>query len=61
MRKSFPVIDKSYVNKFPAGSWEHAAASVFMDAHYQLALNLLTYSIGMQKVGRCLLVVVVMC
>lgn len=45
----FPKIDKKFISKYPDGSWEFAAASVYNDAHYQLGLVLLTYSIDMQR------------
>jgi len=45
----FPVINKDFIDQFYEGSWEFAAASVFIDAHYQFGLNLLTFVIELQS------------
>ena len=37
------------VRKYPAGTWEHAAYSVFYDAHYQLGLHYLTWAIDVLR------------
>ena len=42
MRLTFPAYN---AHKFPPGSWEYAAYSVYHDAHYQLGLHLLTWAI----------------
>ena len=47
--RGFPAVDAAFIAQYPAGSWEFAAASVFCDAHYQLGLNLLTFSMELQK------------
>eukprot|EP01041_Mallomonas_annulata_P003920 gene3920-7816_t len=47
----FPDLDVPFHRMFPrsGGSWEFAAASVYNDAHYQLGLHFLTYSMEAQK------------
>ena len=45
----FPTINKDFIDQFYEGSWEFAAASVFIDAHYQFGLNLLTFVIELQS------------
>jgi hypothetical protein len=50
--KGFPAnlhTNDAFYAKYPAGSWEHAAASVYHDAHYQFGLHLLTYCIEVLK------------
>jgi hypothetical protein len=49
MQRKFPAVDDAFIAKYPAGSWEYAAASVFYDAHYQLGLNLLTWAIDIHS------------
>lgn len=49
LQKDFPVIDDDLVSKYPKGSWERAAMNVYYDAHYQLGLFLLTYSMDAMK------------
>lgn len=49
LQEAFPQVDAAFIAMFPAGTWEFAAASVYYDAHYQLGLSLLTYSIEAQK------------
>jgi hypothetical protein len=44
LQAAFPAAGHD-ARKFPAGSWEHAAYSVFYDAHYQLGLHYLTWAI----------------
>jgi len=44
----FPAINREFIDQFYEGSWEFAAASVFIDAHYQFGLNLLTFVIELQ-------------
>lgn len=48
LQTSFPAVDDTFVRKFAPGSWERAAANVYYDAHYQFALNLLTFAIEVQ-------------
>ena len=42
IRRNFPAYN---ARKFPPGTWEYAAYSVYYDGHYQLGLHLLTWSI----------------
>lgn len=49
VRAQLPHYSKKFQVKFDPGSWEWAAMSITHDAQYQFALNLLTYSIAMQK------------
>jgi len=49
LQKDFPIINDDLVSKYPKGSWERAAMNVYYDAHYQLGLFLLTYSIDAMK------------
>jgi hypothetical protein len=49
MRGKFPHYSSRFRDKFDPGSWEWAAMSIAHDAQYQFALNLLTYSIAVQK------------
>ena len=48
LQTRFPAVNDQYVLKFAPGSWERAAANVYYDAHYQFALNLLTFAIEAQ-------------
>lgn len=41
---TMPIVNESYMKKYPLGSWESAAMSVYHDAHYQLGLFYLTYA-----------------
>jgi len=49
VRGKFPHFSSRFRDKFDPGSWEWAAMSITHDAQYQFALNLLTYSIALQK------------
>lgn len=49
IRSTFPPVSSRYMIKYPPGSWEFAAMSVVHDGHYQYALHLLTYCMGIQK------------
>lgn len=48
LQRHFPIVNEAFMVKFPAGSWERAAANVYYDAHYQFGLNILTYCIEAQ-------------
>jgi len=48
LQAAFPAVDDKFMRKCAPGSWERAAANVFYDAHYQFALNLLTFCVEMQ-------------
>ena len=43
-----PPLSPQLVQRYPRGTWEHAALSVVNDARYQLAMSLLTCSMNLQ-------------
>lgn len=49
LQKTFPEVNAQFIEKFPAGTWEFAAASVYYDAHYQTATNILEFCVELQK------------